>query len=57
MYNDSYYDGLVEAFSGLGKTPQEIKRLIFGNYVELSDNEKRPLSKLTSDLLDQIGIK
>lgn len=57
MYNDSYYDGLVETFSGMGKTPQEIKQLIFGNYVELSDNEKRPLSKLTRDLLNQIGIK
>jgi len=57
MYNDSYYDGLVETFSGMGKTPQEIQQLIFGNYVALSDNEKRPLSKLTSDLLNQIGIK
>lgn len=57
MYNDQYYDGLVESFRGLGKTPQEIKQLIFGNYVELSENEKRPLSKLTSDLLNQIGIK
>jgi hypothetical protein len=57
MYNDSYYDGLVETFSGMEKTPQEIQQLIFGNYVALSDNEKRPLSKLTRDLLNQIGIK
>ncbi|GEM_PF-1395720 len=29
---------------------------IFSNYIDRASNEKRPLSKLTSDLLEQIGI-
>lgn len=56
-YNKAYYIGLVEDFSKLGKTPSEINKLIFGNYIDKSENQKRPLSKLTSDLLKNIGLK
>lgn len=56
-YNDSFYDSLIHDFSQMGKTPSEIDRLIFGNYIDLADNEKRPLSKLTRDLLKSIGLK
>jgi hypothetical protein len=55
-YNDDYYEGIVENFSKIGKTKSEIHRLIFGNYIDRASNEKRPLSKLTSDLLEQMGI-
>lgn len=56
-YNESFYDSLIHDFSKIGKTSSEINRLIFGNYIELADNEKRPLSKLTRDLLTDIGLK
>lgn len=56
-YNESFYDSLIYDFSKIGKTSSEINRLIFGNYIELADNEKRPLSKLTRDLLNDIGLK
>ena len=56
-YNDSFYDSLIHDFSKMGKTHSEIDRLIFGNYIDLADNEKRPLSKLTRDLLRSIGLK
>ncbi|MBD8387790.1 hypothetical protein [Dysgonomonas sp. BGC7] len=56
-YNKAYYIGLVEDFSKLGKTPSEINKLIFGNYIDKSENQKRPLSKLTSDLLKDVGLK
>jgi hypothetical protein len=55
-YNESFYDSLIYDFSKIGKTSSEINRLIFGNYIELADNEKRPLSKLTRDLLNDIGL-
>lgn len=55
-YNEDYYQGLIENFSKMGKSKNEIQRLIFGNYIDRASNEQRPLSKLTSDLLEQIGI-
>jgi hypothetical protein len=55
-YNHDYYDGLIENFSKMGKNKNEMHRLIFGNYIDRANNEQRPLSKLTSDLLEQIGI-
>lgn len=56
-YNDSFYEGLIKDFSRVGKSKPEIDRLVFGNYTDLADNEKRPLSKLTRDLLNSIGLK
>ncbi|OAV74619.1 hypothetical protein Barb7_01856 [Bacteroidales bacterium Barb7] len=56
-YNADYYDSLIQSFSGLGKTPAEIDRCIWGNYIETADHCKRPLSKLTRDILEQLGIK
>ncbi|OAV71393.1 hypothetical protein Barb6_01430 [Bacteroidales bacterium Barb6] len=56
-YNADYYDSLIQSFSGLGKTPTEIDRCIWGNYIETADHCKRPLSKLTRDILEQLGIK
>lgn len=56
-YNKDYFDGLIMEFSRIGKSTSEIKRIIFGNYIDRAEHEKRPLSKLTSDILDQIGLK
>lgn len=56
-YNDDFYDGLIHDFSKIGKSPSEINQLILGNYIDVADNEKRPLSKLTRDLLRKIGLK
>ncbi|WP_256003654.1 HNH endonuclease [Pedobacter deserti] len=55
-YNEDYYQGLTENFSKMGKSKNEIQRLIFGNHIDRASNERRPLSKLTSDLLEHIGI-
>ncbi|UIR57103.1 hypothetical protein LZQ00_04640 [Sphingobacterium sp. SRCM116780] len=56
-YNQEYYNGLIEDFSRMGKSTGEIHRLIFGNYIDRASNEQRPLSKLTSDILEQIGLQ
>lgn len=55
QYNKSSYEGLVNSYKGLGKTEAEVDRIIWGTY--LDDHSKRPLSKLTHDLLIQLGLK
>ena len=55
-YNKDYYDSLVDSFQGMGKTQEEIDRLVWGNYIEGAAQEKRPLSKMAKDLLTQFGV-
>jgi 5-methylcytosine-specific restriction endonuclease McrA len=55
-YNATYYDSLIQSFSSLGKTSAEIDRYVWGNYIETAEHSKRPLSKLTSDILEELGI-
>lgn len=56
-YNESFYQSLVDSYSGLGKTPAEIYRLIWGTYMDPLDYGLRPLSKFTKDVLDELGVK
>ncbi|GAB6009882.1 HNH endonuclease [Dysgonomonas reticulitermitis] len=56
-YNAGYYNFLIHSFSGLGATPEQIDRYVWGNYTEMADQCKRPLSKLTRDVLEQLDIK
>ena len=56
-YNHSYYNSLIESYKGLGKIEADIERFVWGNYLEKAEHEKRPLSKLTKDILQQLGIK
>ncbi|GHT53235.1 hypothetical protein AGMMS49982_15750 [Bacteroidia bacterium] len=56
-YNSTYYDSLIQSFRGLGATPEQIDRYVWGNYTEIDEQFKRPLSKLTRDVLEQLGIK
>lgn len=55
-YNASSYVPLVNEFQGMGRTPEEIDRLIWGNYIDDAHQIDRPLSKLTYDILKQFGI-
>ena len=56
-YNESFYQSLVDSYRGLGKTPEEIYRLIWGTYMTPQDYGMRPLSKFTKDVLDELEIK
>jgi 5-methylcytosine-specific restriction endonuclease McrA len=56
-YNQSYYNSLNDSYKGLGKQDAEIDRFVWGNYLENAEHEKRPLSKLTRDILEQLEIK
>lgn len=55
-YNSSFFDGLIESYKGLGKTEEDIYRLIWGTYQAPDDYGKRPFSKFTKDILDELGI-
>ena len=55
-YNESLYEPLIAGFQGIGKTSEEIDRLVWGNYVERAFHSKRPLAKLTRDILEQFGV-
>lgn len=56
-YDKSYYDGLIESFRGMDLNAQDIENRIWGTYTECSDLGKRPLSKLTRDILKIYNIR
>jgi len=56
-YNHSYYNSLIDSYKGLGKQEEDIDRFVWGNYLEKAEHEKRPLSKLTKDILQQLNLK
>lgn len=57
VYNDSWAKGIMDEFAGLFASDEELKRFYFGNYVRREDINKRPLAKLTIDILEEFGIK
>ena len=54
-YNKDYYKVLSNDFKGLGKSPDQIDTIIWNAYLE--ENERRPMSKMTTDILKQLKIK
>lgn len=57
MYNESYIEELMQNYEGtLFKNKEDLLRLIFGGYINDEDLGKRPLSKLTKDILEQLEI-
>lgn len=47
---------LSDGFQGLFRTSQEVFDFVWGKYLNEEDLENRPLSKLTKDILEQLGI-
>lgn len=47
---------LSDGFQGLFRTPQEVFDFVWGKYLNEEELENRPLSKLTKDILEQLGI-
>jgi hypothetical protein len=56
MYNDSKINELLADFANLFLTKEEVLRIVFGNYISSKDLGKRPLSKLTKDILQEMGL-
>lgn len=57
MYNESYIEELMQNYKGtLFKNREDLLRLVFGGYICDEDLHKRPLSKLTKDILEQLEL-
>lgn len=56
VYSDSRVKELYESFPSLFGSEADIQRMAFGNYIQEVDLDKRPLSKLTRDILLELGI-
>lgn len=55
QYSEKYREYL-KSYEGLSYTNSEIDRLIIGNYTELDELHKRPLSKLYRDIALELGL-
>lgn len=55
-YNDAYKNELLDAFQTSGNTIQNVHDFVWGRYLDIAEQERRPLSKLTRDLLEQMEI-
>lgn len=56
-YNDIGVQNLYDAFQGIDRSPQDVYDFVWGKHLSETDLIDRPLSKLTKDVLEQIGIK
>ena len=55
-YNDHANAALVNSFQGAGESPSEVFEFVWGKNLETSRQINRPLSKLTRDVLQQVGV-
>jgi len=57
IYNDSYIDELYKKYEGtLFKNREDVLRLVTSNYIAEDELDKRPLSKLTRDIAEELGL-
>ena len=56
MFNPEYLTDLFNTYDGLFESEEELYRIVFGNYMKESSYGKRPLSKLTKDILSKLLI-
>lgn len=58
MAYDAYArKALVDSFQGAGYHPRQVYDFVWGRHLLDADYEDRPLSKLTKDMLDLLGIR
>ncbi|WP_052090950.1 HNH endonuclease domain-containing protein [Desulfosporosinus sp. HMP52] len=56
VYNKVQILEYLREYPGLFSSKEELLRIIFGNYIQEKDFGKRPLAKLTVDILEELGI-
>lgn len=54
--SESQIDEYLESYPELFKDRNDVLRAIFGNYISEDDYGKRPLAKLTKDILSELGV-
>lgn len=55
-YNPTVRQSLVDAFQAQAYSPQQVFDFVWGKYLTEAQYDKRPLSKLTRDILEQLGL-
>ena len=56
-YNDGYKESLLDSMAVSDYSLMNVHDFVWGKYLEVANQEKMPLSKLTKDILDQLDIK
>ena len=56
-YKAASMQDIIDSFQGYYNTPQQIYDFVWGKHLELSEQENRPLSKFTKDLLELLCVK
>ena len=56
-YDTSVQKALVDAFQGPAYHPHMVYDFVWGKYLEEAENDRKPLSKLTREMLEQMGVK
>ena len=56
IYSDKKMQEYLELFKELFADKEEMRQILYGNYLRKKDLGKRPLSKLTRDILMDLGI-
>ena len=58
FYNEAWIEDIERNFGAqLSLKRKDIMQLLFGNYLDIEDDNKAPLAKLTRDILDELGIE
>lgn len=57
IYNESRIEELVNQYPELFSSREEVLQMIVSNYICDQDLSKRPLSKLTKDICEELGLK
>lgn len=55
-YNKCARELLADGFQNSGYTENDVSNFVWGPYIDVANHGKRPLSKLTFDLLRQFGV-
>ncbi len=56
MFEPGYLNYLASEYKDLFATKEELYRIVFGNYYEEEEYGKRPLSKMTTDILRDLML-
>ena len=56
IYSAEQRESIMQDFPDLFSSDEELIRTIFGNYIREEELLKRPLSKLTRDILEELGL-
>ena len=54
IFNKEYLQELYRTYPELFESEEEVYRIVFGNYEKEEDYGKRPLSKLTKDIIQEL---